>query len=180
MIPPTSQNPREFEELLKIYKKEKPLKVLEIGSHEGGTLYYWLKYAQKNALVASIDNQRINDEHYDSWKSDPSVTCIYLTDKSQELSSWDWADKHLFPLDWLFIDGGHSYDEVSTDFNMYSSLVRDYGVVAFHDILSYPPYNSEVSKFWDEIKVDYDYDEIIYPPPHGEWEKGPGIGVIYV
>lgn len=180
MIPPTSQNPREFAELLEIYVTEMPIRTLEIGSHEGGTLYYWLKYAPPGAIVGSIDVQRINSDQYDSWKGDPSVKCIYLTDKSQELSSADWAIENLAPLDWLFIDGGHSYQEVEADFNMYGPLVREEGVIAFHDILSYFPYNSEVSEFWDDIKLKYDYDEIIHPPPHNEWERGPGIGLIYV
>jgi predicted O-methyltransferase YrrM len=41
------------------------------------------------------------------------------------------------PVDVLFIDGDHTYEGVRRDFEMYKSLVRDGGVIAFHDIV--PP-----------------------------------------
>ena len=40
-------------------------------------------------------------------------------------------------VDVLFIDGDHAYDGVKRDYEMYGSLVRDGGVIAFHDIV--PP-----------------------------------------
>src|SRR6202021_3047068 len=38
-------------------------------------------------------------------------------------------------LDYLFIDGDHTYDGVKRDFEMYSPLVRSGGMIAFHDIV---------------------------------------------
>jgi len=178
MIPPTSQNPPEFAELLELYKFRKPKNVLEIGTHEGGTLYYWAKYAQPDTKIGSIDVQRINSEHYNSWKTYHDTEIIYRTAPSQDYESWKWAAQNFVALDWLFIDGGHSYDEVSKDFYLYSRLMSDNSIIAFHDILSYYPFNSEVSIFWDEIKNKYNFSEIIYP--HHEWERGPGIGVIFL
>lgn len=180
MIPPTSQNPKEFEELLWIYRQRRPKNVLEIGSHEGGTLYYWLRYGQPETRVASIDNQRINSEYYAEWCNE-DVECIYYTGLSQSDEAIKWAAENIAPIDWLFIDGGHSYEEVSEDYIAYSPMMNRRGVIAFHDILSYPPYNSQVSEFWDELKGRKKHtQEIIYPPDHGLWEKGPGIGVIYL
>ena len=37
-------------------------------------------------------------------------------------------------LDFLFIDGDHSYDGVKADFEMYAPMVRPGGLIAFHDI----------------------------------------------
>src|SRR6266516_3996893 len=41
-------------------------------------------------------------------------------------------------VDLLFIDGDHSYAGVRRDFEMYSPLVADQGMVAFHDICHHP------------------------------------------
>ena len=38
-------------------------------------------------------------------------------------------------LDFLFIDGDHSYDGVKRDFELWSSLVKIGGVIALHDIV---------------------------------------------
>lgn len=49
------------------------------------------------------------------------------------------------PYDFLFIDAGHSYDDVKTDYLDYSPMVRKGGVIAFHDSLP--------RKGYDEVKV---------------------------
>jgi len=44
-------------------------------------------------------------------------------------------------LNFLFIDGDHTYEGVRKNFEMYSPLVRRGGIVAFHDIVPRPPEN---------------------------------------
>jgi hypothetical protein len=36
-------------------------------------------------------------------------------------------------IDFLFIDGDHSYEGVKTDFELYSKLLSDQGIIAIHD-----------------------------------------------
>ncbi len=45
-------------------------------------------------------------------------------------------------IDFLFIDGGHQYEEVSQDFNHFSSFIRQGGLLAFHDYGAYGIPNS--------------------------------------
>ena len=80
-------------------------------------------------------------------------------------------------IDFLFIDGDHTYEGVKKDFEMYSPLVRDGGVVAFHDIVPGPhECVGGVPKFWREIKNNYVSLEIVK-----DWNQGGfGIGVIYM
>jgi predicted O-methyltransferase YrrM len=80
-------------------------------------------------------------------------------------------------VDFLFVDGDHTYEGVKRDFEMYSPLVRKGGIIAFHDICLHPPETRcEVSKFWNEIKHGYKYVEIVE-----DWsQKWAGIGVLYV
>ena len=80
-------------------------------------------------------------------------------------------------VDFLFIDGDHTYEGVKRDFEMYSPLVKEGGIVAFHDICPHPPETKcEVSKFWNEVKQKYRHVEIVE-----DWnQKWAGIGVLYV
>ena len=51
-------------------------------------------------------------------------------------------------IDFLFIDGDHSYKGVTTDFRLYSPLVKDYGNIAFHDII-----DGHTEKSYDFLKM---------------------------
>lgn len=50
-----------------------------------------------------------------------------------------YAQQHA-PYDLLFIDAGHSYQDVGRDHYLYAPLVRPGGIVAFHDALPRPGY----------------------------------------
>jgi hypothetical protein len=43
--------------------------------------------------------------------------------------------RHGAPYDLLFIDAGHSYEDVEQDYSDYGPLVRQGGIIAFHDSL---------------------------------------------
>jgi len=72
-------------------------------------------------------------------------------------------------LDFLFIDGGHDYKTVKSDFENYSHFVRTGGMIVFHDCIGL----EEVRQYWDEIKYNHKYIEI-----YGN-ENGWGIGIIW-
>jgi len=78
------------------------------------------------------------------------------------------------PIDLLFIDGDHSYQGVKSDFEMYSPLVRDSGIVAFHDI-AHARSDYGVKLFWNEIKNGYKYREIINSGASADQALGIGL-----
>jgi predicted O-methyltransferase YrrM len=83
-------------------------------------------------------------------------------------------------IDFLFLDGDHTYNGVKSDFEMYSSLVKKGGIIAFHDIISHDKYHNpdgtiNVNRFWIEIKNSYKNIELIKDINQG-WA---GIGIIY-
>ena len=79
-------------------------------------------------------------------------------------------------VDFLFIDGDHTYQGVKQDFQMYSPLVKKGGIVAVHDIVTHDPASGcEVDRFWNEIKPTYQHIEII----EKQDQKWAGIGVLY-
>jgi predicted O-methyltransferase YrrM len=77
-------------------------------------------------------------------------------------------------LDFLFIDGDHSYEGARRDFEMYAPLVRSGGLVAFHDITPCGP-PKEVYKVWNEVKGSYVHKEFIHQTGKGSM----GIGVLW-
>ena len=80
-------------------------------------------------------------------------------------------------LDYLSIDGDHTYEGVKRDFELYAPLVRQGGIIALHDIVEHPPaLECEVSRFWNQIKSQYRHTELIEDPQQG-WA---GIGLLYV
>jgi predicted O-methyltransferase YrrM len=161
-------------------------RVLEIGTCSGGTLFLLCRLAQRDAEIISVDlprgpfgggynwlqqivygrfpigNQRLLLLRADSHSGDTHATVV------RELKGK--------PLDYLFIDGDHSYAGVKRDFEMYSPLVRSGGLIAFHDIAKHTRDDCQVDRFWNEVKASYTHREFIADANQG-WA---GIGVLYV
>jgi len=78
-------------------------------------------------------------------------------------------------LDFLFIDGDHTYEGVRADFMMYSPFVRDGGLIAFHDVAESGG-SREVHRLWEELKPNYRHEEFIHKTGSGAM----GIGVLRV
>ena len=176
---PIFQWEAEFSKLLEIYKEQKPKRVLEVGTYHGGTLYHWLKNAQPGSLVVSVDAycSGIDNRHlYQSW-CPPGVEVFSIQGNSMEQVTVD-AAAYFAPYDWVWIDAGHEYHEVKSDWEKYGALCKPGGIVCFHDIL--PPSATwpkiEVSFLWKELKQKYWTKELIHDPK-AAWG---GIGVVNV
>jgi predicted O-methyltransferase YrrM len=177
-----SQISEEMNQLLALIGKMRPKIVLEIGTGMGGSLYLLSKIATANATLISVDlpirapSWKI--QLYRAFAKDPqrihvlqgdSHTALVLS-KIKKVINED-------RVDFLFIDGDHSYEGIRRDFEMYAPLVRDYGVIAFHDIVAGSPASvGDVPRFWSEIKHNYRYMEIIRSRKQG----GLGIGVMFM
>lgn len=181
MMPPkTSQNPKEFRKLLDIFETQNPKNILEIGTHNGGTLFYWLQHASSLSIVGSIDIQGIISLRQAEEWAGLGVKALSYKGDSTEQQAVDWVKNNIGELDWLFIDGGHDYKTVFSDWINYGTMVKVGGIIALHDITPQQPYQgqpNEVNMLWEELKNYYAHEEII--EPHKEWGIGPGIGVIY-
>jgi predicted O-methyltransferase YrrM len=83
-------------------------------------------------------------------------------------------------IDLLFIDGDHRYKGVKKDFQLYSPLVKQNGLIVFHDIIYHPNVpECKVNKFWNEIKRKYKNAAFIDKQGDRGWGQWGGIGVIY-
>jgi len=72
------------------------------------------------------------------------------TDIILHANSHDATTARFIPdnIDFLFIDGGHSYYDVKYDYELYNSKVRAGGIIAFHDSSS-PKYG--INHFLNEL-----------------------------
>ncbi len=169
----------EITKLLEILKKRKPKSILEIGTANGGTLFLFAKVSDRNARIVSIDNgyPRWREKLYRAFAL-PSQKLYLLRSNSHDSSTLKRARGLLggARVDFLFIDGDHTYEGVKKDFAMYSKLVKKGGVIGFHDIVVHPPEaECEVDRLFNEVKKRYRSSEIVENRKQG-WG---GIGVLY-
>jgi len=184
----TSQRQYELDELIKIYKAIKPYNVLEIGSQEGGTLYHWLINAEPGATVVAVDMfQNMTKDQQASLKTmwltwaQPETKFYFYDNDSHSSMAYHYIHS-MFPngLDFLFIDGDHTYEGARQDFANYAPMVRPGGVIAFHDLMtpkSGLQNHIQVGKLWQEIQHFGHVTREIWCHPHQDWG---GIGVVYV
>ena len=176
----------EFVALAGIIKKRQPRVLVEIGTANGGTLSAWCALAAPQATIVSIDLPGgIHGGGYAYWRTiiyrqfaQPGQTLHLLRADSHQPETLAQLKQLLPPagVDFLFIDGDHTYEGVKADFDMYSPLVRKGGLVALHDICLHPPeQNSHVDKFWAELRKKFPAtSELVENPQQG----GLGIGLV--
>lgn len=177
----------EISQLLKLVDRIKPGVIFEIGTANGGTLFLFSHVASKAAVIISVDlpggkfgggYPKWREFLYKSFILQGQKIHLLRADshKTETLEQVE-AVLHGRKVDFLFIDGDHTYEGVKKDFELYSPLVKKGGIIAFHDIVPGPKEGvGGVPEFWREIKDDYDSEEIVE-----DWDQnGCGIGVVYL
>jgi len=180
------QIPEEISQLLQILKERKPKTILEIGTANGGTLFLFSRIASDDATLISIDLPRGRfGGGYPIWKiplyrsfarKNQKIHLIREDSHNQETLEKVKNILNGKKIDFLFIDGDHSYQGVKRDFEMYNPLVKKEGIIVFHDIIPGPIENvGGVPEFWKEIKENNSgYQEIVK-----DWNQGGyGIGLL--
>ena len=185
-----TQKIKELSPLISLLKRRRLRTVVEIGTEKGGTLYAWCRIARPDALIISIDlpggpfgggytfndmkkfrkfrkkNQKLRFLRKDSHKADTKRELIKKLNGRK--------------IDFLLIDGDHRYPGVRKDWQFYSPLVKENGIIAFHDILFHPKVPAcTVDRLWKEIKDSYRYREFTDTADDRGWGQWGGIGIIY-
>ena len=160
------QIPSEIKELLKEVKENGSSIVLEIGTAAGGTLYLFSRFLESQKIITIDLDARAHAEQSQKAKLfklfGPGKRIYPLRGDSHDPETIEEVTRILGTdeVDFLFIDGDHSYEGVRKDLEVYGDFVRRGGIIAFHDIAN--P-NLGVKKFWNEIKHRYVSKEIIAP-----------------
>jgi cephalosporin hydroxylase len=182
--------------LLRLLEGLRPRVVVEIGTASGGTLFMLTDVAASDATIISVDlpggtlggESSTLRHRYPPWRArlyrgfarDDQGVHVLRAD-SHNPATVQNVRRHLGDrrIDFLFIDGDHSYEGVRRDFELYSPLVRDGGIVALHDIVPGGPGKhgdpGGVPVFWSEIRERHSIEAEFVE----DWEWGScGIGVI--
>ena len=156
------QVPGEIEGLAALVAERRPSVVVEIGTSKGGTLYLWSRLAREGALVVSIDMpnfsfgsvRAVNRWVYRGFGAARGVEVRPLAADSHAPETRAELERILAgrAVDFLFIDGDHSYAGVKADFEAYGRLMAPDGIVAFHDIAFPPGGWIDVQRFWREVE----------------------------
>ena len=183
------QSQAEIGELYRAVMERRPRVVVEIGTCHGGTLYLWCQASSPEATLVSIDlpegefggsYRACRAGFYRDFAS-PGQTVHLLRADSHSPKTVELVAATLghAPIDFLFIDGDHTYDGVKRDFELYLPLVAKGGMVALHDIHPRPEEpRIEVWRFWEELRARYpEATEWIDDSPQG---RPIGIGLIHL
>jgi predicted O-methyltransferase YrrM len=160
------QSQCEIAELYAAVRALQPRRVIEIGTCHGGTLYLWCQAAHSQATLFSVD---LPDGEFGGGYRDcraalyrafagPGQTLHLLRGNSHLKETVDHVRGLLGGqfVDFLFVDGDHTYSGVRQDFDLFSPLVRPGGLIALHDIVPREAQpRIEVWKFWRELKAKY-------------------------
>ena len=182
----TKQVPDEISRFLKYLDAKNIKTVVEIGTYLGGTLYLWSRLPSSPNTIIACDwgpgeNWSFTELRQEIYRDICSRfgANVYCCDGNSSSSEVINEIKSLLggkTIDFLFIDGDHSYEGVKHDFYNYKGLVGAGGIIAMHDIFDRKECpHIEVGKFWREIKDSYETIEFI-----SETEVKVGIGVIEI
>lgn len=184
-----NQKRSEIEKLLELVRQLHAQRICEIGTSRGGTLLLFCQVAEQDAKLLTLDvlDMPERKKFYERFGKENQRVEAWHVDSHQQATVdrvRTWFQRE--PLDFLFIDGDHSEEGVTQDFNLYSPLVRKGGLIAFHDI--HPDFKTSYGKptgndvggvpiFWAKVKARYaEHYEFI----DQTGQDGYGIGVLRV
>lgn len=120
---------------------------VEIGLDEGGTHFIWRQLFNKVVSVEIDINKcvKVISTHHPDEKS--HIVCGDSADFRTAIKVKEILGK----IDMLFIDGDHQYASILCDYKAFSGLVKNGGIIAFHDTLGRHPSHLGVVRFLAQL-----------------------------
>lgn len=168
--------------------------VVEVGSARGGTFWALAQIAADDAHLASIDipsgspidvrngvdvyGNRDRERFYEYAKEGQQVTLIDASSQLLETRVRLQGALGGRMIDMLFIDADHRYEGVKRDYELYSPLVREGGLIAFHDIIRQNDHRSGVHILWAELAKQHPDAMTFLGDETWGWGQWAGIGIL--
>jgi cephalosporin hydroxylase len=140
----------EMSEVVKELRQIEPIRVvLEVGVHQGDSLKIWRELLDPEVLVGVNDIREVPEGREHELRAE------LIIGRSQEQETYERVLAALGgrEVDFLYIDADHTLASVRKDWEMYGPLVREGGVVVFHDATLRGNPTVEVYMLWPEIMV---------------------------
>jgi cephalosporin hydroxylase len=161
-----------------------PQVLCEIGTLHGGT-HLFLSHALPTVHTTIALDRQVRNKGKLRLLQKPGQRLVFLNGLSQSPETAGRVASIVggTPIDLLFIDGDHAYESVRSDFLMYRTLVRDGGLIAFHDICDdyltlfgrhTGHFAGGAPRLWRKIRESYPHREFVDSPDQDAF----GIGVI--
>lgn len=157
------QNYKEILQASLFFKSLNVVDFIEIGTNQGGTFAIWSQLSNFDGLKISVDlpggefgtefELEKRDIYLKSLGSNVNMLHGSSHDDSMIMRLRDILDGR--KVDFLFIDGDHTFLGVKLDFLMYKEFVKPGGWIAFHDIKDsdfHRSLNCRVDQLWSELK----------------------------
>lgn len=173
------QESNSLDEFLMYVADTEPETVAEIGTARGGTFYLMTRYIPSATQFISVNlgwsfGYRYRISLFQYFDRDRRLD--FVIGNSHNSATYEKFKEEIDDgIDFLFIDGDHSYSGVREDFETYKEFVNKGGIIAFHDIQHEHP-RVGVDKLWAEIESDYQTETFGISP---ERSTG-GIGLIHM
>jgi cephalosporin hydroxylase len=178
------QIPSEVQRLHTFLRDRSPRVVCEIGTYSGGHFYMLSRSLPTVTTLIGIDLHVRNKALLRQLA--PDKMDVHLIDGDSRSTAVRNAVERAAggaQIDVLFIDGDHTYDGVRSDYLNYRDLVRDGGVIAFHDIVEDHStrfgrrtiaWTGDVPVFWSQLKPHAQTTEFVAD----QEQDGCGIGAL--
>lgn len=180
-----TQIDEEITRLIDMLAEQEVKTVVEIGTAQGGTSFLLMHAVSGVEFFLGLD---LHVRHRSLLKGmAPEGAAFHAVDGSSYDEGTLAKVKSLLDgreIDFLLIDGDHRYEGVRADYLAYKSMVREGGLIAFHDIVPSQRedyrviderWSGGVPRYWEELKTTEDEVwEIVADSGQG----GFGLGVL--
>jgi cephalosporin hydroxylase len=179
------QNIEEIRAAIDYIRSASPRSMCEIGTANGGTNLLLSQSLASIKTIVGVDLFIMNGA---------KLRCLLRPDQQIHLMNGSSYAPQTFervraalagqPIDLLFIDGDYRYEGVKRDFLLYRRLMREGGLIMFHDILpdhgtrhGRPSMNcaGDVPILWNQLKPHYRHREFFRDPD----QDGLGLGILH-
>ena len=111
---------------------------LEVGSYIGASSLMIAKGLNRTSRLICVDtwqNDAMTEGNWDSFKVFHSNTAsVSMRIETMRMTSAEAGGVFDGQLDFLFLDGDHSYEGVKLDFDIWFPKLKSGGIIAMHDI----------------------------------------------
>lgn len=167
----------ELSAVINILTELNPKNMIEIGVCEGGTLWCYGNTCQPGSKIIGIEPFI---KHPDCLLSrlKNSYDARIINGFSYNVVEEVAAALNGESVGLLHIDGWHTYEDCSRDYEMYHNFVSPGGIILIHDIVRCPG----VTQIWRHIRDKYSHMEIIKPSLclDSNCVREVGYGVLFV
>jgi cephalosporin hydroxylase len=176
----TLQIPAEITRLAQAVRALEPRIILEIGTASGGTSLIWSHLAAERVITCDLNKMKYQTPLFTRFPPPESkcrVTLLSGDSHSPAFKARVACELNGAKADFLFIDGDHTEQGVTADYNGYKEFVRPGGLIGFHDIVEKQPLpTNQVFYLWQKLRQLGEVEEFI----NDANQRGFGIGVMHV